>query len=141
MMRVLFDTDIALDVLLNRQPFAAEAAALWIAAERQQIMGFVTPVTCVNVFYIMRRQPRSAEIARAAIGDILMIMQLCPVDRGIVDAAYALPMPDFEDAVQAAAAHAAALDAIVTRNTVDFTGAPVPVLTSAELLARLTQLS
>ncbi len=43
-------------------------------------------------------------------------------------------MPDFEDAVQLAAAMASGLDAIVTRNGDDYTLAPIPILTPTEFL-------
>lgn len=47
-------------------------------------------------------------------------------------------MADFEDAVQVAAAQAAGIDAIVTRNGGDFAGTPLTVLTPAQFLQRLT---
>jgi hypothetical protein len=49
-----------------------------------------------------------------------------------------MPGADFEDNVQIAIAHAAGLDLIVTRNTTDYTGAPIPALEPQTLAARLT---
>lgn len=135
-MRVLLDTDVMLDVLANRQPFVIEASVIWLANEQGRRKGWVSPITPVNVFYILRKQ-RGATAARQIIGQLLEQVQVCSLDSSIVDAASALPMPDFEDAVQASAAAAARLDALVTRNTKDCRDAPLPVLTPAEVLARL----
>jgi hypothetical protein len=96
----------------------------------------ISPITPVNVFYILRKQV-GATPARQVVGRLLSGVQTCALDRAILDAAHALPMADFEDAVQAAAAAAAGLDALVTRNTKDYAGAPLPILTPAEALARL----
>lgn len=54
-MRVLFDTDIVLDVLLARSPFDIDAVALWRAHEGGRLEAFITPITTVNVFYIVRK--------------------------------------------------------------------------------------
>jgi hypothetical protein len=46
-------------------------------------------------------------------------------------------LTDFEDAVQAEAAVALGLDAIVTRNGDDYAGSPLPVYAPTELLKLL----
>lgn len=136
MIRVLLDTDVVLDLLANRQPFAVEASVLWLAHEQSRLEAFVSPITPINVFYILRKQEGNV-LARQAVGRLLARVQICLLNRAILDTANALPMIDFEDAVQAASAAAAGLDAIVTRNTKDYTGAPLPILTPTEALARL----
>jgi len=68
---------------------------------------------------------------------LLSVFDVAPVDASVLRSAAALGWGDFEDAVTAAAARAATCDALVTRNPRDFTGAPVRVLTPAEVLAWL----
>lgn len=135
-MRILLDTDVVLDIFLARQPFFSEAAAIWLAHEQKQSEVFVSPVTLVNVFYIVRKA-KGAAVAFQAVDVILSTFIVCPLDQTMVQAAHSLPMADFEDAVQAAAAAAAGVDALVTRNTTDYANAPVPILTPAEAVARL----
>ena len=136
MIRVLLDTDVVLDILANRQPFVVEASVLWLAHEQGRLEACISPITPVNAFYILRKQEGVAP-ARQAVARLLAGIQICPLDGAVLNTANALPMADFEDAVQAAAAAAARLDALVTRNTKDYAGAPIPVLTPAEALARL----
>jgi predicted nucleic acid-binding protein len=61
-MRVLVDTNIVLDALLEREPFVSEARALLEATRSQQIQGYVTATTLTNIFYIVRRQTRNLEL-------------------------------------------------------------------------------
>lgn len=53
-MRVLFDTDVILDVLLDRPGFAEPATAPWEASEQGRLDGHISAITPVNVFYIAR---------------------------------------------------------------------------------------
>ena len=136
-MRVLLDTDVVLDVLANRQPFVVEASVLWLAHEQGRIEAFISPITPVNVFYILRKQIGTSQ-ARQLVGDLLAKIPVCLIDQAVIQTAHALPMADFEDAVQAAAAAATALDVLITRNVKDYSAAPLTILTPAEALARLT---
>jgi predicted nucleic acid-binding protein len=49
-MRVLFDTNIILDLFLDRVPFADDAAVLWQANAEGRLEGFVSTITPVNLF-------------------------------------------------------------------------------------------
>lgn len=135
-MRVLLDTDVVLDILAERQPFVVEASVLWLAHEQRRIEAYISPITPVNVFYILRRKIGTTP-ARQLVGDLLARMPVCSLDQAAIQVAQALPMADFEDAVQAAAAAAAGLDALITRNTRDYSGAPLAILTPTEALARM----
>ncbi|MDQ2997751.1 MAG: PIN domain-containing protein, partial [Chloroflexota bacterium] len=115
-MRVLLDTDVMLDILAERQPFVVEASVLWLAHEQRRLEAYISPITPVNAFYILRRQIGTTQ-ARQLVGDLLARIPVCSLDQTVLRAAQALPMADFEDAVQAAAAAAAGLDALITRNT------------------------
>jgi putative PIN family toxin of toxin-antitoxin system len=137
-MRVLVDTNIVLDGLLEREPFVRDAKALIEAIEVEQIEGYVTATTLTNIFYIVRRQTRSIELARQAVSETLTLMEVCLVDRAILEAAFASNLRDFEDAVQLACAMASRLDAIITRNAQDFAGATLPILSTSELLESLS---
>ncbi len=137
-MRVLVDTNILLDDFLEREPFVEDAAALMEAIESERIVGYVTATTLTNIFYIARRQTRSIELARQAVSETLTLMEVCLVDRAILEAAFASNLRDFEDAVQLACAMASRLDAIITRNAQDFASATLPILSTRELLESLS---
>jgi predicted nucleic acid-binding protein len=134
--RVLLDTNILLDVLLNRTPWVTDSSALWAACDQEQLDGFVPASVLTDIFYIARRAT-DIPTARVAVGLCLAAFTICPVDRQTLEYATTLPGSDFEDNVQLACAAIAHLDAIVTCNLRDFVASPVPILTPAALLAQL----
>ncbi len=135
-MRVLIDTNIILDFLLEREPFLQDAEALFQAIGSQKVVGYVTATTLTDIFYIARRQTKSIERARQAVSTTLAVMEICPVNRIVIEAALASEMT-FEDAVQAACAVAQGLDAIITRDVRDFVDAGLPVLSASQILEQL----
>jgi predicted nucleic acid-binding protein len=136
-MQVLFDTNVLLDALLAREPFMADAAFLLTAVESSQIEGFMSATTVTDVHYLVGRQTKSPETAITAVNRLLNLMEICPVDRKVLEQAIALGFADFEDAVQVACAISLGLDVIVTRDLDGFKGSPISVLSSTELKRRL----
>lgn len=136
-MRVLFDTNVLLDALLAREPFVADAAFLLETVESGQVEGFMSATTVTDVHYLVRRQTKSAEVAIAAVTQLLGLMEICAVDRGVLEQAIALGLTDFEDAVQVASAIKLGLKAIVTRDLDGFTGSPIRVLSPKDMRNRL----
>jgi predicted nucleic acid-binding protein len=132
--RVLIDTNIILDFLLEREPFFQDAEALFQTIGSQKIVGYVTATTLTDIFYIARRQTQSIERARQAVSTTLAVMEICPVNRIVIEAALASEMTDFEDAVQAACAVAQGLDVIITRDVRGFVDAGLPVLSTSQIL-------
>ena len=138
-MRVLIDTNITLDFLLQRSPFFQDAELLFQAIESGQVVGYVTATTLTDIFYIGRRHTRSVEKARQAVAETLNIMEICSVNRAVSESAFGFSLIDFEDAVQIACAVAQGLDAILTRDTQDFLSSSIVVLSVRELLSLFCQ--
>lgn len=136
-MRVLLDTNIVLDYLLEREPFLQDTEALFGAIDSGQVVGYVTATTLTDIFYIARRQTRSAELARQAVSTTLAIMVICSVNRAVLESAFASSLDDFEDAVQIACAVSQSLDVIVTRDLQGFSSSTIPVLSVRQLLEQL----
>lgn len=132
-MRLLIDTNVVLDLLLNRQPFARDAFTLWQTCDEGHFERFVSAITPINVFYIARKLNGQA-VARQIVTDLLTSTRIAPVDGAALHAALALPVDDFEDATQIAAAMAISADAIITRNLKDFAHSPVAAMTPADCL-------
>lgn len=133
-MKVLVDTNIVLDFLLQREPFFQDAELLFAAIDNGKIVGYVTATTLTDIFYIARKHTGSTEVARQAIEEVLTAMCVCSVDRAILESALNSGFDDFEDAVQIFSAVAQNLDAIVTRDNKGFVSSPLPVLSILDLL-------
>ena len=136
-MKVLVDTNIILDFLLQREPFLQDAELLFAAIDVGQIVGYVTATTLTDIFYIARKHTSSIKQARQAIAEILTVMEVCSVERAILESALNSGFDDFEDAVQIFSAVAQNLDAIVTRDNRGFLNSPISVLSIQELLQQV----
>ncbi|MBA3495225.1 MAG: PIN domain-containing protein [Gammaproteobacteria bacterium] len=132
-MRLLLDINILLDLAFQR-PGAPASAALISACGRQH-QGFLAWHTLVTLAYLIERQG-SAQMARAFIGELLTWADIAPTTRTDAVNALAWSMPDYEDALQAAAALACGASWIITRNQRDFAASPVPTLTPEDFFAR-----
>ncbi len=136
-MKVLFDTNVLLDAVLARVPFVENAAYLLESVEVEKIQGFISATTVTDIHYLVKRHTKSAEIAIATISKLLILMEICSVDRDVIQQAVDLALADFEDAVQVSAAMGVSLDAIVTRDVVGFVGSPIPIMSPDELVKQL----
>jgi predicted nucleic acid-binding protein len=124
-MRVLFDTDVVLDLVLDREPFADAAADIFTLHQEGQVLGHISGITVVNVFYVTRKS-KGLIGAKKAVEELLATLSICPVDQLVLENAHRLTFSDYEDAVQHACATASGLEAIVTRNLADYKTATRP---------------
>lgn len=134
MRRVLFDSDVLLDVLAQRQPFVVSSAQELNMVTHPQVQGYVAGQAVTNIFYILRRQVGS-ETARELLSRLLQHLQIANVPDEVIRAALQSSMTDFEDAVISEAANAAGVEVIMTRNTPDFVASAIPAVLPEEFLA------
>jgi predicted nucleic-acid-binding protein len=134
--KVLFDSDVLLDILAQRQLFVVASAQALNTVMKKQVQGFVSGHAVTNIFYILRRQIGS-EAARKLIENLLQHIQIASVTDEVIHQALQSPIKDFEDAVTSAAAMSAGLEIIVTRNKADFVQSSIPAMLPEEFLKML----
>ncbi len=131
-MSVLVDTNVLLDIALNRTSFVQHSAlALAKARTAGETMLCATSVTTLH--YFLRKQLGETG-ARNFIAHCLQAMTVAPVQSDTVQRALSSTMQDFEDGIIAQCAASAGAHTILTRNTADFDHSPVPALTPTEYL-------
>jgi len=133
MKRVLFDTNVVLDVLLDRKPHGEASAAVWAAVETGRAEGMLAAHAVTTIHYLVQKETGNVG-AKRIISAILRVLGVAAVDAGIVQEALELPMSDFEDAVTVAAARVAGCEYIVTRDPKGFRGSPVRSITPEAVL-------
>jgi len=138
--KVLFDTNVVLDVLLEREPHVGAAARLFALVDKGSLEGSICATTATTVFYIADKSFGSKR-AQAQVRDLLGLFDVATVDRDVLTHARELDFPDFEDAVLHEAAIAGGMSAIVTRDRAGFANATLPVFDPRELLAAVTAAS
>ena len=139
-MRVLFDTNIVLDVLLNRQPHVATAAKLMAYVHDKRIDGLLGATTLTTVHYLAAKTVGTAR-ARKHIVTLLSLFEVAAINRVVLAGALALPFRDFEDAVLHEAARHAGATGILTRNAKGFAGSALTFYAPDELLRLVSALS
>lgn len=137
-MRILFDTNVVLDLLLDREPHSVAAARLVSGVERGELNGFLCATTVTTLDDLIARQLGRAG-ARRAIGKLFRIFEVAGVTRAVLESALELDFDDYEDAVVHEAARLADAQGIVTRNLEDFEGSGMPVYSPEELVAALEE--
>jgi predicted nucleic acid-binding protein len=135
-MKVVFDTDVVLDLLLDRKPFSVAATELFARVERGDLTGLVSATTVTTVYYLAEKA-RGRASARQAVSRLLDLIDVAQVGRPALEAALAGDMTDYEDAVVCAAALSAGADAVVTRNLPDYAKSPLPAHAPDALLTLL----
>ena len=135
-MRVLLDTNVVLDFVIERQPFFIEADEIFVRLENNKFEGFVSAITPINVFYVTRKE-KGKDVAFQAVADLFKVVEIARNDKLVFQNALSLNFNDYEDAVQCACAVAGNLDAIVTRDTKDFTNSPIQIYSPTEFLKQI----
>jgi predicted nucleic acid-binding protein len=132
--KVLFDTNVVLDHLLEREPHVDAAEQLLSLVDAGRLEGLVCSTTATTIHYLASKAVGAAA-AMDYLRKLLAILDVAGVDRDVLRSALDLGFSDFEDAVLHEAARNAGAAAIVTRNGKDFTRSELPVFSPAELLA------
>ncbi|MDB9484215.1 PIN domain-containing protein, partial [Dolichospermum circinale CS-537/05] len=78
MKKVLFDSDVLLDILAQRQPFVVFSTQALNTVITKQVQGFVSGHAITNIFYILRRQIGS-DAAKKLIETLLQNLQIASV--------------------------------------------------------------
>jgi predicted nucleic acid-binding protein len=131
---VLFDTNVILDVLLEREPHVEAASKLFALVDNGRIEGSMCATTATTIYYIAAKSFGDRR-ARDQVHGLLGLFEVASVGRDVLDAALDIDFSDYEDAVLHEAARAAGATAIVTRDSQDFANSAIPILDPQELLA------
>ena len=130
-MRLLIDINVLLDVALQRPGAPASAQVLGLCGRQHE--AWLAWHSIATLAYLIERQQTDIE-GRDFIRSLLAWADVAPTSRADALAALDLPIADFEDALQAAAAMACGAQVIVTRNVRDFKASPVMARTPEAFL-------
>ena len=137
--RVFWDTNILLDIFLEREPFFTPAAKLWLMLEQGKLSGLVSTLSLTTIDFIIERHA-DQKAARNAIRALNKVFTFAGASASAAEKAMDRKMTDFEDAIQYFCAIEAKADCIVTRNSGDFPrSSRVPIYSPEELLAILNR--
>jgi predicted nucleic acid-binding protein len=132
--RIFLDTNIVLDILLQRDLFYADAAAIWLKIESNELEGLVSLQSLGTIFYLLRKST-DTPTARKALQTMCRVLEIADSPARAGHMALQSTQPDFEDALQYAIAVLAKAECLITRNASDFPKrGKIPVLSPEEFL-------
>jgi predicted nucleic acid-binding protein len=131
--RVLFDTNVILDVLLARVPHVGPATALLDRVAAKSVDGLLGATTLTTIHYLATKAV-GPSAAHGHLRTLLGLFEVASVTRAVLTDALDLDFPDYEDAVLHEAARHAGAEAIVTRDPKGFAKARLKVYAPEELL-------
>ena len=138
-MKILFDTNIILDVLLNREPFVELSAKLLSSVENKDIEGYLCATTITTLDYLIAKAT-SRKKANIEIQKLLNLFQIAEVNMTVLESSINSGFKDFEDAVQYFSAVYSGVNALLTRNTKDYKQAKLAVYNPDELWTLITHM-
>ena len=130
---MLIDTDVLIDVALDRDPHSESASELLDQLEQGKGTSWIAWHSISNLYYVVNPiLGRGA--TRDFIVELVRFVGLAPSDAESIRYAAGLPMTDFEDAMQVAAARACGAQCIVTRNLRDYVRSPISAVTPLQAI-------
>jgi len=136
-MKLLIDTNVILDALMSRKPWAPYAQAVLLAVAEEKVEGYITASSFTDLYYILRKHLKNNEKTRQTLLGLIAVINVLDVNGTDCEKAFELPMPDYEDALLAYCGKRHKVDIIATRNHEHFNGSPVKIISPEELLKKL----
>lgn len=133
---VLVDTNVWIDVVLNRPQFTARSKGALMACAEEGVNMLVAATSLKDVFYFAEKSAGPAA-AYAALDLLFELADVVAVDSLVCSRALSLERPDYEDGIVSVCAQAERADAIVSRDAGSFSDAGIPRLSPEELIAAL----
>lgn len=133
-MRILLDTNVVLDLLLNREPFSNEAVKIFSLVESKRLEAFLSATTITTVYYLISKSLTKSQSDKV-IEDLLQLFNVAQVNKDILLSSLKNNGKDFEDSVLYTSAKFANVDVIITRDKKGFTNSKVSVQEPKEFLA------
>lgn len=136
-MVVLVDTNIIIDALANREPYADNAKKILEKCAAREVTGILAAHSIPNMFYIFRKN-FSQDERRFFLKNLCNIFKISDLNaKKILAALENEKFVDFEDCLQEECAVESMADYIVTRNPADFANSRVKVILPEEFLKKL----
>jgi len=135
-MKVLIDTNIVLDMLLERDLFEASSTKVFELAESGKVEAFLTANSITDIVYILRKKYDKEKI-QSAVSELMKFIKVVSVTLKDISKAFNFLFTDYEDALQTQCAIKIKVDYIVTRNIKDFKSGHIKAITPDEFIKLL----
>lgn len=133
-MNFFIDSNLILDFLSERKPFAENANQIFNLAYNKHIFLYASSQSVLTLHYILKKA-FAEEKVRKSLSEILEIIEIISVDKIILQKGLKSIHKDYEDAVQIFCAHKTEnLTGIITREMKDFSTSEISVFAPDEAI-------
>jgi len=133
--QVFLDTNVVLDLALNRTEFIKDAESIFALKDMGKIDIHISALTLSIVAYFAAKHKQDSF---AIVGQFLDWIHVIDLESIFFKQVVASDFLDFEDGLQYFSAMMVKdIKAIITRNTKDFKSSSIPVLTPAQFLSTI----
>jgi predicted nucleic acid-binding protein len=134
MKKILIDTNIVLDIALQRREFGVDAKSLIMFIAKNRIKSYFTASSITDIYYVLRKEKGHIN-AIEFLKSFIKLTKEIGVDEQIITDALSSEMIDFEDAVQTETAICNDIDIIITRDRRDFKNSGLQVFSPKEYIS------
>ena len=131
-MKVLIDTNVALDFLLHREDYR-NAENVYLLAEENKITGYISASAVTDIFFLAKGT-LGKKPTKEALKKLLKVFKPATVTDNHIFYALYLEWDDFEDSVQYVVGESLEVDYIITRNTKDYTPSTISAVTPEKFI-------
>ena len=132
-MKILIDTNIVLDLFLDRKPFSHAAGIIFSATEKGYFISYLGATTVTTIHYLLSKA-LGAKDGKIVIEKVLRLFEIAPITRTVLTSALLLRFADYEDAVLHEAARHSGIQNIVTRDRKGFQNSSISIYTPDEFI-------
>jgi len=137
-MKILLDTNIVLDVLLEREPFLHRAREIFLLVENAKVDGYLCASSVTTLHYLVAKALTKHD-ANMTIEALLTLFNVAEIDKKVLQYACSENGIDYEDSIIYTAAKYKEIDMIITRDKKGFKKPEVTVVAPEEFLALMKQ--
>ncbi|GHU68181.1 DNA-binding protein [Clostridia bacterium] len=138
-MKVVFDSNIAINVYANQGDLAPASLAALKLAESGEVDGYINANSITDIYYILKRNIEDEKKVRVLLKTLIAFVTVVDVTSADVDAAFELKFEDYEDALLAQCSKRIGAGYIVTRNMPDFRKSPVQAITPENFIRKFIE--
>jgi predicted nucleic acid-binding protein len=138
MKHIFIDTNILLDMLLNRMPYRNHALDLFSLQENKKIISYTSSYSILCVAYFLNKK-YPPKLSREIIFRLLEDVQVIEINKSMLLAGINSLTDDYEDAVQIHSALSnRKITHLITRNKKDFKDCPLHICTAEQFNDRFS---
>ena len=136
-MKLLIDTNVILDAMMDREPWAKRAQDVILAIAEEKAEAYITASSFTDIYYLLHKHLRDKEQTKRVLLDLLVVVKVLDVTGADCEKAFDLPMSAYEDVLLAQCGKRHKVDYIITRNKKHYEASPVKAVEPEEILKSL----